>query len=148
MTIKELEERTGMTRANIRYYENEGLLRPARLANGYRDYSEADVSALEKIKLLRQLHMDLETIRAVQSGALPLDEQVTAPGPEELAILKEQVHEAVKSIDTELSSFEKKALLLSLRGQSYTEIATELSKTPKAVDNALVRVRRKLKRTP
>ena len=82
------------------------------------------------------------------SGALPLDEQVTAPGPEELAILKEQVHEAVKSIDTELSSFEKKALLLSLRGQSYTEIATELSKTPKAVDNALVRVRRKLKRTP
>ena len=73
MTIKELEERTGMTRANIRYYENEGLLHPARLANGYRDYSEADVSALEKIKLLRQLHLDLETIRAVQSGALPLE---------------------------------------------------------------------------
>ena len=73
MTIKELDERTGMTRANIRYYENEGLLHPARLENGYRDYSEADVSALEKIKLLRQLHMDLETIRAVQSGALPLE---------------------------------------------------------------------------
>ena len=25
MTIKELEERTGMARANIRFYENEGL---------------------------------------------------------------------------------------------------------------------------
>ena len=36
MTIKELEERTGMTRANIRYYEQEGLLAPARKENGYR----------------------------------------------------------------------------------------------------------------
>ena len=30
MTIKELEERTGMTRANIRFYESEGLLSPAQ----------------------------------------------------------------------------------------------------------------------
>jgi len=80
------------------------------------------------------------------SGALPLDEQGTAPSPEELAILKEQVREAMKKIDTKLSGFEKEVLLLSLRGQSYTQIAAELAKTPKAVDNALVRVRRKLKR--
>lgn len=73
MTIKELEERTGLPRANIRYYESEGLLDPARLPNGYRDYSEADAAALEKIKLLRQLHMDLDTIRAVQQGRLPLE---------------------------------------------------------------------------
>ena len=37
MTIKELENRTGMTRANIRFYEGEGLLSPRRLENGYRD---------------------------------------------------------------------------------------------------------------
>ena len=43
MTIKELEARTGMVRANIRYYEEEGLLAPRRLDNGYRDYSEEDV---------------------------------------------------------------------------------------------------------
>lgn len=34
MTIKELEVRTGMVRANIRYYEEEGLLSPRRLDNG------------------------------------------------------------------------------------------------------------------
>ena len=39
MTIKEIEERTGMDRANIRFYEKEGLLAPERLANGYRDYT-------------------------------------------------------------------------------------------------------------
>lgn len=38
MTVKEVEERTGLPRANIRYYESEGLIHPARGENGYRDY--------------------------------------------------------------------------------------------------------------
>ena len=37
MTIKEIEERTGLPRANIRYYESQGFLSPARGPNGYRD---------------------------------------------------------------------------------------------------------------
>ena len=49
MTSKEMEERSGVPRANIRYYEAEGLLSPSRAKNGYRDYSEADLAALEKI---------------------------------------------------------------------------------------------------
>ena len=72
MTIKELEERTGMTRANIRYYEQEGLLAPARKENGYRSYSEEDCEDLLKIKLLRQLQFSLQEIRDLQNGTLPL----------------------------------------------------------------------------
>ena len=78
MTIKELENRTGMARANIRFYENEGLLAPERLDNGYRDYSEEDVRTLEKIRLLRQLQLDLDTIRTVQQGALTLEQALFA----------------------------------------------------------------------
>ena len=74
MTIKELENRTGMTRANIRFYEGEGLLSPKRLDNGYRDYSEEDAKTLEKIKLLRQLQLDIDTIRKVQQGKLTLEQ--------------------------------------------------------------------------
>lgn len=74
MTIKELESRTGMVRANIRFYEEEGLLSPRRLANGYRDYSEEDARTLEKIKLLRQLQLDIDTIRKVQQGTLTLEQ--------------------------------------------------------------------------
>ena len=72
MTIKELEERTGMTRANIRYYEQEGLLAPARKENGYRSYSQEDCEDLLKIKLLRQLQFSLQEIRDLQNGTLPL----------------------------------------------------------------------------
>ena len=74
MTIKELEEAVGMTRANIRFYEQEGLLSPARSANGYRDYSPEDAAALEKTKLLRRLHLDLNTLRRLQAGELTLAE--------------------------------------------------------------------------
>lgn len=74
MTIKELEERTGMTRANIRFYESEGLIAPKRLDNGYRDYSEEDAETLEKIRLLRELHLDIDTIRLVQKGELTLEQ--------------------------------------------------------------------------
>ena len=74
MTIKELENRTGMTRANIRFYEGEGLLHPRRLDNGYRDYSDEDALTLEKIRLLRQLQLDIDTIRKVQQGTLTLEQ--------------------------------------------------------------------------
>ena len=46
MTIAELEARSGMTRANIRFYEAEGFIRPERRENGYRDYSEAELEQL------------------------------------------------------------------------------------------------------
>ncbi|MBQ4578676.1 MAG: MerR family transcriptional regulator [Clostridia bacterium] len=72
MTVKELEARTGLDRATIRFYEKEGLILPRRMANGYRDYTPADVSALEKITLLRRLGLSIQQIRRVQTGELPL----------------------------------------------------------------------------
>lgn len=74
MTIKEMEARTGMSRANIRYYEQEGLIAPQRDSNGYRNYQESDVQALERILLMRRLGVSLEDIRALQAGSLPLAE--------------------------------------------------------------------------
>ncbi len=68
MTIKEIEERSGLPRANIRYYESEGLLRPTRAANGYRDYSEEDLTTLLKVKLLREVGCSLEEVASLQAG--------------------------------------------------------------------------------
>ena len=59
----------GITKKNIRFYEAEGLLAPHRNSeNGYRDYGEAEVDALRRIKLLRKLGVPLEEIRRMQSG--------------------------------------------------------------------------------
>ena len=68
MTIKEIESLCGMTRANVRFYESEGLLVPSRNEKGYRDYSEKDAEVLKRIKLLRTLHISLEEIKALHTG--------------------------------------------------------------------------------
>lgn len=72
MTIQEVEARTGLPRATVRYYEREGLLSPQRLENGYRDYSEDNIATLFRIKLLRELGIALEDIRALQRGEAEL----------------------------------------------------------------------------
>lgn len=73
MTIREIEEKTGMTRANVRYYEREGLLSPVRGANNYRDYSEDDLAALKKIQLLWQLRVPVAEIVRLKNGEVSLD---------------------------------------------------------------------------
>ena len=70
MKINEVEALVGITRKNIRFYEAEGLLSPRRNSqNGYRDYGEAEVEVLRRIKLLRKLGLPLEEIRQMQRGA-------------------------------------------------------------------------------
>ena len=72
MTIKEVEERTGLTRSSIRFYEKEKLIEPSRNEkNGYRDYSEKDVENIKKIAYLRTLEISVEDIRGV------IDEKVS-----------------------------------------------------------------------
>ena len=74
MTIGELEAALDMPRANIRFYEQEGFIRPSRGANNYRDYTQEDADTLRKVKLLRQLGLSLEEIRQAQRGERPLSD--------------------------------------------------------------------------
>ena len=69
MKINEMEALVGVSRRNIRFYEKEGLLAPARNSqNGYREYSEDEAEELRKIKLLRKLGVPLDEIRRMQQG--------------------------------------------------------------------------------
>ena len=58
-----------MKKANIRYYEDEGLLAPERnKENNYREYSMQDVEDLKKIKFLRVLGVPVKDIKLVKEG--------------------------------------------------------------------------------
>lgn len=65
--------------------------------------------------------------------------------PEQTVIRRELLDEALSKNSGVLSAFEKKALTLYLSGCSYGEMAKKLGCSQKSVDNALQRVRRKLK---
>ena len=75
MTIKEVEEKTGLARSNIRFYEKEKLIQPTRnMGNGYREYSEEDVEVIKKIAYLRTLGISIETIHQLIHGEISLHE--------------------------------------------------------------------------
>ena len=74
MKINQVEQAIGITKKNIRFYEQEGLLKPSRVANGYRDYSPEDLETLRHIKLLRKLDVPIEEIKRLQSGSLTLED--------------------------------------------------------------------------
>ncbi len=66
--------------------------------------------------------------------------------PEELFIDKENLELLEKIIDRELSSFEKQVLDLYLTGMKYSQIAKVLGRDDKSTDNALQRIKAKLKK--
>lgn len=75
MKINQVEELVGITKKNIRFYEDQGLLKPARNPNnGYREYSMEDVKQLERIKLLRQLDVPCSEIRRLMDNEISLKE--------------------------------------------------------------------------
>jgi len=75
MKINEAEQEVGITRKNIRFYEQQGLLKPMRnLSNGYRDYSDEDIRILRQIKLLRRLGIPIEEIKRLQARLLTLED--------------------------------------------------------------------------
>ena len=66
--------------------------------------------------------------------------------PEDMMIDKENVELMERAIDRELSSFEKQVLDLYLTGMKYTQIAKVLGRDDKSTDNALQRIKNKLKK--
>lgn len=75
MRINEVEKIVGITKKNIRFYEDQGLIHPDRnKSNGYREYSKEDIELILKIKLLRRLAVPIAEIRNLIDGRLTLAE--------------------------------------------------------------------------
>ena len=73
MKINQVAELVDISKKNIRFYEDQGLIQPGRdPQNSYREYSLEDVKQLEKIKLLRQLGVSCENIRKLIRNELDL----------------------------------------------------------------------------
>ena len=66
--------------------------------------------------------------------------------PENLLIDKENVERIENLVEQELSSFEKQVFDLYITGMKYTQIAKVLGRDEKSTDNALQRIKSKLKK--
>lgn len=86
--IGEASELTGLSRDTLRFYEKKGLIRSERKENGYRVYSEEELSALVSILYRRRMNYSLKGI-----GSNLMEEEQQLSGMKELtekALLEEK----------------------------------------------------------
>ena len=97
----------------------------------------------------RQKHQPLNTYVSLSSSETEEDLRDTYAehdNPESILIDRENVSALENEMEKSLSSLENRVLHLYLEGNSYIEIAEILGKTPKSIDNALRRIRKKIKK--
>lgn len=100
----------------------------------------------------RKKHSPLNTYVPLNAGQeaedgmyLEIDNRFQTLDPETLFISQETVRQLLKQADERLSRMERQVLDLYLDGMNYRQIAQQMGKTPKSVDNALQRIRGKIK---
>lgn len=69
MLIKEACEKCSLTKKAVEYYESKNLIHPQILENGYRDYSDADISALKEISVLRKCGISIADIKEILNSS-------------------------------------------------------------------------------
>lgn len=136
----------------IRDYDNE------RLAS-FRTFAELCITRqiITAVKTAtRQKHMPLNSYISLNKPVyeegtnrtlLDIIEGVSVTDPMEVFIVNESIHSIEIRINNTLSEFEFEVLDYYIKGSSYQDIAKELKRDPKSVDNALQRIKRKLEKS-
>ena len=142
MKINEVEQQVGVSKKNIRFYEQQGLLHPKRnTENGYREYDEADVLLLKKIKLLRKLSLPIEEIREIQRGDLLLTDALQR----QLIVLEREQTNLAETAGLCRLILEEDCLYQTLSPDQYLERMVEMEEKGtkfKNVSNDTIRKKR------
>ena len=135
----------------------EGMLGLFKAIRDYRPEKSDSFEAFAGLCISRQLYSAIQAAGRLKHAPLnsyvelspELGEAVGGlkeKSPEELVIDQENMQSLRSEILKVATPLEQEILNAYLNGQSYTEIAQRLNKEPKSIDNAIQRIRRKLKR--
>jgi RNA polymerase sporulation-specific sigma factor len=144
----------------------EGMIGLYKSIRDFRDDKLASFKAFAELCITRQIITAIKT--ATRQKHIPLNSYVSldkpiydedsdrtlldvicgsrVTDPEELIINQEEFDDIEVRMSEILSDLERKVLMLYLDGRSYQEIAVDLKRHVKSIDNALQRVKRKLER--
>ncbi|GAA2113927.1 MerR family transcriptional regulator [Actinomadura alba] len=90
MRMKEMVRRTGVHERMLRYYEQQGLLKPQRLPSGYRVYSEANVETVRRIRCLLAAGLPTALIAQVLPCVRADDDRLVPTCPNLVAQLQQE----------------------------------------------------------
>lgn len=111
-TVNKLALLSGVSKRTLRYYDEIGLLKPARInSSGYRIYGRDEINRLQQILFFRTLEISLEDIKSIMSSA-----QYDAVGAlkahkENLLGKKMQIEQLLETLDKTIQEKEGKIIM-------------------------------------
>ena len=133
----------------------EGMLGLFKAIRDYRPEREASFGSFAKLCISRQIytaiqsrqkHSPLNTYVELTEELGDVSDSSQGKSPEELLIDQESAESLQERIEALLSPMEYDILQRYLNGTNYVQIAESMEKSPKSIDNALQRIRRKIKK--
>ena len=106
MRIGAVSRAVGVSERLLRYYEEQGLLRPDRLPNGYREYGAADVAAVRNIRALLAAGLPLRVIADVLPCVCDHNERMVPTCPELIVALRRE-RECVEAARAQLETSQR-----------------------------------------
>ncbi|AUS80817.1 MerR family transcriptional regulator [Actinoalloteichus sp. AHMU CJ021] len=105
MRIGELSRRAGVSVRALRYYEEQGLLRPRRRPSGYREFGDGDVALVARIQALISAGLNTQHIAEVlhcfdEGGAGSVPTPTCAEMVEELAEARARMRNRIEDLST------------------------------------------------
>ena len=134
----------------------EGMIGLFKAIRDFRPDKLSSFRAFAELCVTRQKHIPLNSYVSLnrpiydeESDRTLMDvlSEVQMAGPEELLISQEDYSSVENRISEVLSDLEMEVLTSYLEGKSYQEIAHDLNRHVKSIDNALQRVKRKLEKS-
>ncbi len=142
----------------------EGMIGLFKAIQGYQQDSNASFFTFAKLCIDRQIYSAIKASNRkkhtplnsyisfyskINEDEIELIDNLEAgkdSNPEQVVLDRENTTNIETILDEHLSKLEKQVLSLYLEGKSYSDIATELGKTSKSIDNAIQRIRDKVKK--
>ncbi len=131
----------------------EGMIGLFKAIRDYKAETKVPFAAFARLCVERQLYTAIEAAGRLKNAPLnayiSLSEENDAlmdGGIEETVIERTSYQQTYEAVKGQLSTLENEVLDLYLEGKDYTEIARVLGKTDKSIDNALQRIKKKIKK--
>lgn len=100
---------------------------------------------LQRAEMMLKRRAEIVSIYPKDDDGEALEIPSSKPNPEEMVIIEEERQEIGKALTGKLTQLEFDAAMLFAKGYSYADIAKLTNRTVKSIDNAMQRVKKKIK---
>lgn len=107
-TVNKLAKLAGVSTRTLRYYDEIGILKPARInSSGYRIYGQEEVDILQQILFFRELDVSLDSIKQILASNSFHKENALKEHHEKLLEKRRQIDKLISNVEKSLDRYER-----------------------------------------